>query len=409
MSPSKKLSPPEIVGRQLEDFYELRRQIVKILTPLNSYAEPSAAEYRELLDALQENLGEMENAARQLYQFYQDAERHLERVLKASSSIWTRPTGLKPPKIPRFTPIANRPTAPGGGKTRIVSFINLKGGVGKTTLTANLVAAFASGNFRDLDGRANRPARVLVVDLDFQGTLSQRCAEPLVLQGAYQKGLTATKLLDTRAEAKVAFDALTVPFLGLPNARLIPADDTLDDKDVRRLNELASRRTETRYYHRIWFHKPEIFEKYDFVFFDCPPRLTASSVCALVASDFVFMPTAPESFDVNAVSRTMTWLGKTRKNLNLSVQFGGAILNRTNNEKGLTPLEEKNKNRVKLAYEDFREFFPDSLNITPVLDAFVPRRSGGNHINGVDGDALPGASLPCFHRLATEIYRRIHQ
>lgn len=412
MSPPKKLSPPEIVARQLEDFYELRRKIVKILTPTNSYAEPSAAEYRELLDALQENLGEMEDAARQLHQFYRDAEDRLDRVLKASSSIWTRPTGLKPANVPQFTPIDQRPNAPGGGKTRIVSFINLKGGVGKTTLTANLVAAFASGNFRDLDGRANRPARVLVVDLDFQGTLSQRCAEPLVLQGAYEKGLTATKLLETRSEAKIKFDALTVPFLGLPNARLIPADELLDDKDVRRLNELASRRVETRFYHRIWFHKPEIFEKYDFIFFDCPPRLTASSVGALLASDFVFMPTAPESFDVNAVNRTLSFLGKARKNLTLSVKFGGAILNRTNNEKGLTPLEEKNKNRVKLTCDDYRLSFQETSETSgryAVLDAFIPRRSGGNYINGNDGDALPGATLPCFHRLATEIYRRIHQ
>lgn len=409
MSPPKKLSPPEIVARQLEDFYELRRKIVKILTPINSYAEPSAAEYRELLDALQENLGEMEDAARQLHQFYRDAEDRLDRVLKASSSIWTRPTGLKPANVPQFTPIDKRPNAPGGGKTRIVSFINLKGGVGKTTLTANLVAAFASGNFRDLDGRANRPARVLVVDLDFQGTLSQRCAEPLVLQGAYEKGLTATKLLETRSEAKIKFDALTVPFLGLPNARLIPADELLDDKDVRRLNELASRRVETRFYHRIWFHKPEIFEKYDFIFFDCPPRLTASSVCALLASDFVFMPTAPELFDVNAVSRTLNFLGTTRKNLDVSVKFGGAILNRTNNEKGLTPLEEKNKNLIKLACDDYRVHFSDGAKHSALLDAFVPRRSGANYINGTEGAALPGATLPCFHRLATEIYRRIQE
>ena len=410
MSPPKKLSPPEIVGRQLEDFYELRRQIDKIITPRNEREEPTAAEYREILDALQDRLGEMEDATRQLHRFYQDAEKRLERVLKASSSIWTRPTELEPEKIPQFTPIENRPPAPGGGKTRIVSFINLKGGVGKTTLTANLVAAFASGNFRDLDDRANRPARVLVVDLDFQGTLSQRCAEPLVLQGSYQNGLTSTKLLETPGQAKATFDELTVPFLGLPNARLIPADETLDDKDVRRLNELASRRLETRYYHRFWFHQPEVFKKYDYIFFDCPPRLTASSVCALVASDFVFMPTAPESFDVAAVSRTLNWLGKTRQNLGLAVQFGGAILNRTNNEKALTPLEEKNKNRVKLACDDCRALFSDASFATPaVLDAFIPRRSGGNYVNGVDGEALPGASLPHFRRLATEIYRRIRQ
>ncbi len=409
MSSPKKLSSQEIVGRQLDDFYELRRKIVKILTPRNEYEEPSAEEYRELLDALQENLGEMEAATREFLQRYDRSENRLKNVLEANRSVWTRPTELAAEKIPAFSPLDRRPTAPSGGKTRIVSFINLKGGVGKTTLTANLVAAFAAGNFRDLDGRANRPARVLVVDLDFQGTLSQRCARPNDLQNAYKNRLTSTRLLDHPAKVKIEFDDLTVPFLGSPNAELLPAYEDLDDKDVRRLNELSSRYQETRFFHRLWLHRPEVFEKYDFVFFDCPPRLTASSVCALVASDSVFIPTAPESFDVNSIARMLNWFGKMRKNLDLPVQFGGVVLNRTNNENDLTALEEKNKTRIKLFYDDFRAFFPDSPDRPAVLDAFIPRRTGGNYINGVDGKPLPYAASPHFHRLATEVYRRLYK
>lgn len=409
MSSLKKLSPPEIVAQQLEDFYELRRKIAAVLAPRNGYEEPDVAEYREVLDSLLESLGEMESATRSLRQFYLQAQRRLDEVLKANSSIWTRPTGLPPEKVPSFIPIAERPTAPGGSQTRLVSFINLKGGVGKTTLTANLVAAFSSGNFRDLAGRTSQPARVLVVDLDFQGTLSQRCVDPRVLHMASQNDFTSSKLLDAPSQANVAFDDLVVPFLGSPNASLISANEFLDDKDVRRLNELASRRVETRYYYRLWFHKPEIFERYDFIFFDCPPRLTASSVCALAASDFVFMPTAPESFDVNAVSRTLNWLGQTRKNLGLSVRFGGAILNRTHKEQGLTANEERSKNLVKLACEDFRKNFVDASRFSGVLDAFVPRRSGARYVNGFEGDALPGAQTIHFHRLATEIFQRVQK
>ncbi len=403
------VSPQEAVSQLLRDIYELRLETSRLLEPSSFADEPDVERYRETLERRQERFEEMEETLRELQRRYLEAEQRWQNVLRANRSIWSRPTGLDPSKIPRFVPIEDRPTAPGGGKTRIVSFINLKGGVGKTTLTANLVAAFAVGNFRDLDGQTGRPARVLAVDLDFQGTLSQRCVSPQTLLEASKNNLVSSRLLDLPSKAKFEFDDLSVPFLGSPEAELIPANEFLDDKDVKRLNQLASGRQETRFYHRLWFHRDEVFRRYDFVFFDCPPRLTASSVCALVASDFVFTPTAPESFDVNAVSRTLNWLGKTRKNLELPVRFGGAILNRANNEKGLTAKEENNKTLVKLAFEDVRENFSDAPNFSAVLDAFVPRRSGANYVNGVDGGALPGANAAHFHRLATEIFRRLAQ
>lgn len=367
--------------------------------------EPTVEILAARFERIRECVERMEETAEELTKRLRESNRKLQRIREVDESIWPRPTALLKP--PPFKTLEERPTAPGGGRTRLVSFVNLKGGVGKTTLTANFVAAFASGNYRDEKGKVGKPARVLVVDLDFQGTLSQRCVKPLLLEEAYKNNLTACYLLYKPEDTRIEFDDLLLPFVGAPTAELIPANEKLDVLDARRLNELASRTLETRFYFRFWFHRAEIFRKYDYVFFDCPPRLTASSVCALVASDFAFIPTAPESFDVNAVSRTLSWLGKTRENLNPALNFGGAILNRTNNEKGLTALEEQNKIKIKTFYEDFRSFFPNVPDWAPVLDAFVPRRSGGNHINGADGTALSGANSPYLNRLATEIYRRI--
>ncbi|MBQ2851618.1 MAG: ParA family protein [Thermoguttaceae bacterium] len=388
------------LGELSRHFQELQNDLTA--TPATRWGVDAAL-------ALQTRLTEMQNLTQELYERCVESETRLQNLLRSDESIWFRPTYLSPSRIPKFVPISERPTAPGGRTTRFLSFINLKGGVGKTTLTANVVAAFASGNFCDLDGRSGRPARVLAVDLDFQGTLSQRCVAPDVLRRAYENDLTSSLLLRRPKPPKVALSALAVPFLGCPTAEVVPANDKLDGIDVLRLNEHACRYREPRYYYRLWFHRPEVFASYDYVVFDCPPRLTASSVAALVASDFIFMPTAPESFDVNAVSRTLNWLGVTIEKLRLSARFAGAVLNRTYSEKRLSPPELKNKAKIKLFYEDFCENFNVASPFSPTLETFIPRRSGGNYINGPDGAELPGVSSQYFNALASEIQRRICQ
>src|SRR5207244_474093 len=61
-------------------------------------------------------------------------------------------------KIPPFRPLTNKSAV-------IIALTNLKGGVGKTTLTANIAATYC----RQMD------KRVLVVDLDFQSSLTGLC------------------------------------------------------------------------------------------------------------------------------------------------------------------------------------------------------------------------------------------
>jgi Mrp family chromosome partitioning ATPase len=81
---------------------------------------------------------------------YKHASAQLEAINQTDGKVWLKPvSGTNPP----FLPLSVR-------KTAIISLANLKGGVGKTTLTANLGAAFASEGMRvlliDLD-RTNRP------------------------------------------------------------------------------------------------------------------------------------------------------------------------------------------------------------------------------------------------------------
>src|SRR5262249_21291971 len=84
---------------------------------------------------------------------YKQASAQLEAINQTDGKVWLTPVSGT---IPPFVPLAAR-------KTAIISLANLKGGVGKTTLTANLGAAFASEGLR-----------VLLIDLDHQSTLTSR-------------------------------------------------------------------------------------------------------------------------------------------------------------------------------------------------------------------------------------------
>jgi chromosome partitioning protein len=88
-----------------------------------------------------------------------DAEKHLKELegsLEDSVRLWMRP----PLRSNDYVRIIN-------DSIPIITIANLKGGVGKTTIAANLVAYFSEQRRRD-----GSPLKILVIDLDYQGSLS---------------------------------------------------------------------------------------------------------------------------------------------------------------------------------------------------------------------------------------------
>ena len=87
--------------------------------------------------------------------------------------------------------------------------------------------------------------------------------------------------------------------------------------------------------------------------FDCPPRLTSSSVNALFASDFILIPTTLHPFDVQAVPRTLQWLTKLGKVCNSPPSLAGIVLNRLYHRDGkvshLTVNEQRQLERLQFS------------------------------------------------------------
>jgi cellulose biosynthesis protein BcsQ len=184
-----------------------------------------------------------------------------------------------------------------------ISLLNLKGGVGKTTLAANLGACLAL---------MDRPLKVLLIDLDFQATLSNMSVEASTLLTAQRMRHTAERLLDPQLTVD-DFKQLLVGINQVANGRLIIADDSLERMDFQTQAKFFLKpEHDARFLFRKILHQREITDYFDVVIFDCPPRLTTSTVNALTTSDYVLVPTKLDERSFEAIPRTLAFLNRLR-------------------------------------------------------------------------------------------------
>jgi chromosome partitioning protein len=202
------------------------------------------------------------------------------------------PTGRPMPDLPEPTPLTTH------GHARIVSMVNQKGGVGKTTTTINLGASLAEY------GR-----KVLLVDFDPQGSLSVGLG-----LNPHQMELTVYNLLMDR---EVSIEDVIVPTV-VPGMDLLPSNIDLSAAEVQLVHEVAREQTLARVL------APAI-EKYDVVLIDCQPSLGLLTVNALTASDSVVVPLECEYFALRGVALLKTTIDKVRERLNPKLKIDGVL------------------------------------------------------------------------------------
>lgn len=177
-----------------------------------------------------------------------------------------------------------------------------KGGVGKTTITANTATALASAGYS-----------VLAIDLDPQGNLTE------ALTGALRHDFTVVDLLaqptaDRTVEGPVA--SLRVLPSGL--ARLDEAADLLAAAGAQghqRLAQAISQAVNAR--------------DYDFVLIDTPPTFNTLTMVALASTDFVVSPVDPRSkWSANGSGDVQGYVQKAFESGTGRALFAGVVLNR---------------------------------------------------------------------------------
>lgn len=185
---------------------------------------------------------------------------------------------------------------------KVVSVINYKGGVGKTSLTANLAAQLA------WDGR-----RVLLVDLDAQASLTFSFIAP----DTWEKDFAESKTIKSWFES---FDATPqIPLASLVNEpprvlnalkgrgdlHIIYSHLGLINVDLELATKLGGANISQAKKNFINIHrrladglaadiKDHPSQKYDLVMIDCPPNFNIVTKTAIIASDYILVPARPD-------------------------------------------------------------------------------------------------------------------
>jgi|TARA_B110000438_G_scaffold50385_1_gene50891 chromosome partitioning protein len=184
------------------------------------------------------------------------------------------------------------------GRARIVTVINQKGGVGKTTTVINIGSQLA------LSGH-----RVLVVDADSQGN----CATGLGVDKSKVKHTTRDLILSPET-AVTARHATAVDGL-----HMIVGDRSLVGLEQEMLRQLGRER-------RLAEALEPLLPHYDIVIIDTPPSLGLVTINALVASDGVLIPVQTEYFALEGLAMLAGTIREVRNLLNPRLGVDGVLL-----------------------------------------------------------------------------------
>lgn len=252
----------------------------------------------------------------------------------------------------------------------IISVVNQKGGVGKTTTSANLGA-----------GLADLGKKVLLLDLDAQANLSAHYG--------YSPDDEANSGRPNMYD--VLGRGATMEEVVLPigdNLWLAPASILLSAADLE-LGGVIGRESLLRE------AVQEVSPQYDFIVIDCPPSLGLLSLNGLVSSDKVVIPVQSEFLALHGVRQLLDTIDRVRNAYNPGLAVGGVLI----------CLHDSRRRLSKSVADTVREYFGDLVFETIVRTnvALAEAPAHGGSIFKYDSRS-PGAED--YRSLAKEVLNR---
>ena len=256
---------------------------------------------------------------------------------------------------------------------KVISLVNQKGGVGKTTTSINLSASLA------LLGK-----KVLLIDLDPQGNTTTGVG---INKGDIEKSICdvlVSKCSIKDAIIKTKYKKLYV----IPaTINLAGIDFEFIEKGITTDN--FSKGTQLRE------HLDMVKDSFDYIILDCPPSLGVITTNALAASNSVIIPVQCEFFALEGIMQLLNSIMLAQKNLNPDLDIEGVLL---------TMLDA----RTNLGFEvvdDIRKFFKERVynTIIPRLIRLTEAPSHGEPIIAYDPKSRGSEA---YINLAKEVIER---
>ena len=191
----------------------------------------------------------------------------------------------------------------------IISFVNQKGGVSKTTSCVNIGAIL---------GEMGK--KVLLIDFDPQGNLTQAVGlfKATIKYSIYD--VLCGEVDISHAIKKTAYD----------NLYIIPAEMNLSNFDGD-FNNVKNRENILK---GILEDMP--LSEYDYLFIDCSPSLSLLTVNALVASESIIIPMEPSIFAFNGLAQLIKVIKLLQSGLNPNLNIKGIFLTRVDRRSSLS-------------------------------------------------------------------------
>ena len=256
---------------------------------------------------------------------------------------------------------------------KVISLVNQKGGVGKTTTSINLSSSL---------GQLGK--KVLLIDLDSQSntTTGLGIEKAKIKKSIYDVLMGACDIKDSII--KTPFKNLSVipSVIDLAGAELELMQISAQDRDFV-MTEQLKKQVET------------IKDRYDYILIDCPPALGILTLNALSASNSVLIPIQCEFYSLDGVNLLLKTILKVQKSVNPNLEIEGVLL---------TMLDGRTLLGLEVV-EDVRKFFNEKVfsTIIPRLVKLVEAPSHGKPI--IEYDPKSKGAL-AYLNLAKEVIDR---